>query len=63
MKRPEANPDRTKAITVPTGTPTLEAMEKEVDLLIHDLCQTGTNNVHDMRVVNTHAKSHLEKTP
>ena len=40
-----------------------EAMEQKGDLLIRDLCQNGNNSVHDMRVVNTDAKSHLAKTP
>ena len=38
-------------------------MEQKVNLLIHDLWQNGTDSVHNMRVVNTGAKSHLEKPP
>ena len=31
--------------------------------MIRDLWQNGTNSVHDIRVVNTDAKSHLANTP
>ena len=38
-------------------------MEQKGDLLISDLWQNGIYSVHDMRVVNTDARSHLEKPP
>ena len=40
-----------------------EATEHKGNLLIRDLWQNGTASVHNMRVVNTDAKYHLEKTP
>ena len=63
VKRPKANPARSKAKTVPYVTPPLEATEQKGDLLICDFWQNGTGSVHDMRVMNTYAKSHLAKTP
>ena len=62
-KRPKANPDRSKATTVPAETPPLEATEYKGGLLIRDLWHNGTDSVHDMRVVNTDANSHSAKTP
>ena len=38
-------------------------MEHKGDLLIRYLFQNGTDSVHDMRVMNTDAKSHLANTP
>ena len=38
-------------------------MEQKGYLLIRELCNNGTNIVHDMRVMNTDAKSYLSKTP
>ena len=43
--------------------PPLEATEHRGDLLIRELCQNGTDSVHNMRIVNTDAKSYLAKTP
>ena len=40
-----------------------EAMEQKGDLLIRYLLQNGMDSVRDMHVVNTDAKSHLDKTP
>ena len=60
---PRENPSRSKATKVPADMPPLEAMYQQSDLLIRDLWQKGTASVHDMRVVNTDAKSHLAKTP
>ena len=40
-----------------------KAMEYKGDLLIRYLWQNGTDIFHNMRVVNTDAKSYLEKTP
>ena len=63
VKRPKSKPDSSKATTVPSATTPLESMEQKVDLLIHDLCQNGTNSAHNMRVVTTYAKSHSANTP
>ena len=63
VKRPKAKPARTKGTTAPYNAPPLEATEQKGDLLIPDLCKNRTDIVHDMRVVNTDAKSHLKKTP
>ena len=38
-------------------------MEQKGDLLIRDLWQNGTESVHDMRVVNADAKTHVLKNP
>ena len=57
---------RTKAkLSSPTLPPIKqksEATEHKGDLLICDLCENGTDSVHDMRVVNTDAKYHLANT-
>ena len=63
VKRPEEKSTRSKAITVPADRPPLEATEQKGDVLICDLWHNGTYSVHDMRVMNTDAKSHLENTP
>ena len=53
----------------PTGSPTnntpdtTENSEQKEDLLIHELWQIWTCNNHDMRVVNTDAISHRNKSP
>ena len=61
MKRPKAKPARTIGSTDRENAPTPEATEQKRDLLIRELSQNGTDSVHDMRVLNTDAKSHLEK--
>ena len=43
--------------------PPLESTEQKSYLLIRDLWQNGTDSVHNMRVTNTDAKYHSEKTP
>ena len=63
VKRPKAKPYGPSASTDRDGAPPPEATEQKKDFLICDLCQNGTNGVHDMRVVNTDAKSHSAKTP
>ena len=63
VKRPKANPDRYKTTKSTAATPPLEDTEQRGDLLIHDLWQNRTDSVHNMRVVNTDAKSHSAKTP
>ena len=40
-----------------------EATEQKGDLLLQDLWHNGTDIVHNMRVVNTDAKSYSEKSP
>ena len=63
MKRPKAKPTRIIGLTDQYNAPPPEATEQKGDLLIRDLWQNGTDSVHDMRVVNTDAKSHLAKPP
>ena len=63
VKRTKEKPSRSKATTVPSSTPPLEATKQKGDLLIHYLWHNGTNSVHNMRVVNTDAKYHSAKTP
>ena len=63
MERPKAKPASSKATKATSATPPLEATEQKGDLLICDLCQNGTDSVHNTRVVNTDAKYHSEKTP
>ena len=62
VKRPKENSASTKGTTVLDNMPPLEATEQKGDLLIRDLWHIGTESVHDMRIVNTDAKSHLAKT-
>ena len=59
---PKATPARSKSKTAPVDMSHIEAMEQKGDLLIRDLFQNGTESVHIMRVVNTDAKYHSEKT-
>ena len=40
-----------------------EVTEQKGGFLIQDLCQQGTNSVHNMCVVNTDAPTHQEKDP
>ena len=54
------NPDRTTGTTVLDNAPQLQAMEHTGDLLIRDIWHNGTDIVHDMRFVNTYARSHSE---
>ena len=63
VKRPKAKPARSKVTTVPAATPLLEDTEYKGDILICDLWHNGTDNVYDMSVVNTDAKSHSTKIP
>ena len=46
-----------------TGPPPPEESEQKGDLLIRDLWANGTDSVHNMRVVNTDAKSYWGRTP
>ena len=56
-----------KGTAVRVHTPTIlkksEAIEQKGKLLIRDFLQNEINSVHDMHVMNTYAKPHLEKTP
>ena len=62
VKRTKAKPYGSSDTTHPDDTPP-EATEQKGDLLHRDLWQNGTDSVHDMRVVNTDAKSYWEKSP
>ena len=63
MKRLKDKPAGTSGPTDRDGSPPPEATDQKGNLLIRDLCRNGTDSVHDMRVVNTDAKSHSVKTP
>ena len=56
VKRPKENPAGYKNTESTADTPRLEATEKKGDTLIRDLCNNGTDSVHDMRIMNTDAK-------
>ena len=62
VKRLKAKQDGAGGSTYQDGAPPSESTEQKGDLLIRDLRKNGTDSVHDMRVVNTDAKSHSEKT-
>ena len=59
----KAKPAGTSGSTDQDGAPQPEATEQKRDLLIRYLCQNRKYSVHNMRVVNTDAKSHSAKTP
>ena len=63
MKRTKATPAGASGKKYQAGAPPPEVTEKKGGLLIRDLCQNGTDSVHDMRVVNTDDKSHMNKDP
>ena len=58
VKKLKAKQDGASVSTDQEGALPLEATEQNGDLRIRDLWQNGTDSVHDMRVVNTDAKSH-----
>ena len=60
VKRTKEKPAISKA---KSSTKKLETIEHKINLLIRDLWKNGTDSVHNIRVVNTDAKSHSEKTP
>ena len=62
MTRSKAQPTGPSDNTKQEDSPP-EATEQKGDLLIRDLWANGTYSVHDMRVVNTDAKSYWEKSP
>ena len=63
MKRPKARPARTIGSIYWYNAPPPVATEQKRDLLIRDFWQNENESVHDMRVVNTDAKSHLVNQP
>ena len=63
VKRPKANPANTTGTTNRDNAPPPETTEQKGDLLICDLWKNETDSVHEMRVVNTDAKSHSENPP
>ena len=63
MKRTKATPAGAGGNNDQSGAPPPEVMEQKGELLIRDLWQNRTDSVHDMRVVNTDAKSHRTKDP
>ena len=62
-KRKKATPDGDSGTTDQSGALPPEVTEQKGDLLIRELWQNGTDSIHDMRVVNTDAKSQLAKAP
>ena len=63
MKRNKATPAWASGTTDQARAPPPKVTEQKRDLLIRDLWQNGTDIVHNMRVVNTDAKSHMAKAP
>ena len=63
VKRRKAMPSGDSSTTDEDRAPPTEVTDQKGDPLIRDLWQNRTNSVHDMRVVNTDAKSHTAKTP
>ena len=62
MKRTKAQTAGPRDSTTP-GDTLPEATEQKGDLLIRYLWANGTDSVHDMRVMNTDAKSYWERSP
>ena len=63
VKRTKATPAGDSGTTDWDKAPPPEVTDQKGDLLIRDLWQNGTDNVNDMHVLNTYAKSHMAKTP
>ena len=63
VKRLKAKTAGASGSTDQDGAPPPEATEQKGDILIRDLWQNRTDSIHDMRVVNTDAKSHSTKPP
>ena len=63
VRRTKSTPAGVSGTTDQDGTPPPEVTEQKGDLLIRGLWKNGTESVHDMRVMNTDAKSHSAKTP
>ena len=62
VTRKKAQPAGTSDSTAP-GTSPPEDTEQKGDLLIRDLWANGTDSIHDMRFVNTDAKSYWGGDP
>ena len=62
LKRLKSKPAGPSGSTNPGDKPP-EATKQKGDLLIRYLWNNGTDGVHDMRLVNTDAKSYWEKSP
>ena len=62
VKRTKSKPAGPSGITNTEET-LPEATDQKGDLLIRDLWANGTEIIHDMRVVNTDAKSYWGRTP
>ena len=62
VKRTKATAARDVGTTYQSGAPPPEVKEHKGNLLIHNLWQNETDSVHDMRVANTDAKSHMAKS-
>ena len=63
VQRPKAKSTVNSGSTDQEGTLPPEATEQKEDLLIRGIWQNSTDSVHDMRVMNTDAKTHFVKTP
>ena len=64
MSRTKPKPAGSKHTSPPDATTAEpEVTEHKGDLRIRDLWQQGTDNVHDMRVVNTDALSYVRRSP
>ena len=62
VTRKKAQPAGPGGSTAPGTSPPGDS-EQKGDLLIRDLWKNGTDSIHDMRVVNTDAKSNWGRTP
>ena len=62
VTRKKAQPAGPGGNTAPETTPPGDS-EQKGDLLIRDLWKNGTDSIHDMRVVNTDAKSYWGRSP
>ena len=63
MKSKKATPAGDSGNKDHTVAPPPEVTEQKGGLLIRDLWQQGTDNVHDIRFVNTDAPTHRMKDP
>ena len=63
MKRTKAAPDGAGRTSNNAEVQPPEVTEQKGNLLIWDLWKQGTDNVHNMRVLNTDALTHRTKDP
>ena len=63
LLRTKATPVRDNENNNQAGVPPPEVREQKGDLLIRDLCQNGTDSVHDIHVVNTDSMLHRTNEP